>query len=111
PYDISADEIPVAFNCFMNVTVDGETGELSVEPPKSKAGDTIRFKAQMDLIIGLTACSAPQSNNGSFKPIEYEIGEEHIQLILTIPAKRHILSLTFTITLCMIHPFTYQNTK
>lgn len=79
PYDISADEIPVAFNCFMNVTVDGETGELSVEPPKSKAGDTIRFKAQMDLIIGLTACSAPQSNNGSFKPIEYEIGEEHIR--------------------------------
>jgi uncharacterized protein len=27
----------------------------------------------MDLIIGLTACSAEQSNNYSFKPIAYEI--------------------------------------
>jgi len=25
------------------------------------------------LIISLTACSAPQSNNGSFKPIDFEI--------------------------------------
>jgi hypothetical protein len=25
------------------------------------------------LIIGLTACSALQSNNGSFKPIQYDI--------------------------------------
>ncbi|HEY9091774.1 urea carboxylase-associated family protein [Parasphingorhabdus sp.] len=73
PFSISEDDIPVAFNCFMNVVVDGETGELSVEPPRSKAGDTICFEAKMDLVIGLTACSAPQSNNGSFKPIEYEI--------------------------------------
>jgi len=27
----------------------------------------------MDLIIGLTACSALQSNNHAFKPIHYEI--------------------------------------
>ena len=77
-YSISEDDIPVAFNCFMNVVVDGRTGEISVEPPKSKAGDMIRFEAQMDLVIGLTACSAPQSNNGSFKPIEYEVSpSEH----------------------------------
>ncbi|MDQ2804385.1 MAG: urea carboxylase-associated family protein [Pseudomonadota bacterium] len=75
PWGITPDAIPTAFNCFMNVTVDGETGALSVEPPKSRAGDHIAFVARMDLIIGLTACSALQSNNGSFKPIEYEIGE------------------------------------
>ncbi len=75
PYGISEDMIPVAFNCFMNVTVDGQTGALSVEPPLSKAGDSIRFRAHADLIIGLTACSALQSNNGSFKPIHYEIGQ------------------------------------
>lgn len=73
PFGITEDMIPVAFNCFMNVTVDGQTGVLSVEPPLSKAGDSIRFKAHADLIIGLTACSALQSNNGSFKPIQYEI--------------------------------------
>jgi hypothetical protein len=75
PYGIGEDMIPVAFNCFMNVPVDGETGELRVDPPLSKAGDSIRFKAHMDLIIGLTACSAPQSNNGSFKPIAYRIDD------------------------------------
>lgn len=73
PFGITEDMIPVAFNCFMNVTVDGQTGMLNVEPPMSKAGDSITFKAQADLIIGLTACSALQSNNGSFKPIQYEI--------------------------------------
>ncbi|MFE1599673.1 DUF1989 domain-containing protein [Methylobacterium sp. ID0610] len=73
PYGIAPDRIPVAFNCFMNVTVDGETGILSVEPPRSRAGDTITFEAETDLIIGLTACSALQSNNGSFKPIRYRI--------------------------------------
>lgn len=73
PYDITEDMIPTAFNCFMNVSVDGTTGRLSVDPPKSKAGDNIVFEARMDLIIGLTACSALQSNNGSFKPIHWDI--------------------------------------
>lgn len=73
PYGIGADAIPVAFNCFMNVPVNGETGEFTVEAPLSKAGDAIIFRAHTDLIIGLTACSALQSNNGSFKPIQYRI--------------------------------------
>jgi len=76
PYGITPDDIPVAFNCFMNVPVDGETGELRVEPPLSKAGDRIVMRAAEDLVIGLTACSAPQSNNGSFKPIDYEISTD-----------------------------------
>ena len=73
PYGIAPDRIPVAFNCFMNVPIDAATGELRVEPPLSRAGDHVTFEAEMDLIIGLTACSALQSNNGSFKPIHYRI--------------------------------------
>ncbi len=73
PWGIAPDAIPTAFNCFMNVVVDGQTGALSVDPPTCRAGDHIAFVARMDLIIGLTACSALQSNGGSFKPIEYEI--------------------------------------
>jgi uncharacterized protein len=73
PYGIGPDALPTAFNCFMNVPVNGETGELKVLPPLSKAGDSISFLAEMDLIIGLTACSAGQSNNFSYKPIHYEI--------------------------------------
>ncbi|UEM24181.1 urea carboxylase-associated family protein (plasmid) [Skermanella mucosa] len=73
PYGIGEDAIPVAFNCFMNVPVDGETGRFKVLPPLSKAGDRIVFRARMDLVIGLTACSAPASNGGSFKPIHYSV--------------------------------------
>jgi uncharacterized protein YcgI (DUF1989 family) len=73
PYGVTPDRIPVAFNCFMNVPIDAETGKLRVLPPISKAGDHISFRAQMDLIIGLTACSAPDSNGGTFKPIDYRI--------------------------------------
>ena len=75
PYGIAPDDIPVAFNCFMNVPINGKTGELRVEPPLSKAGDRIVLRAAEDLVIGLTACSALQSNNGSFKPIDYEISD------------------------------------
>lgn len=73
PWGVRPDDIPVAFNCFMNVPVDGATGVLRVDPPLSKAGDRIVFRAMEDLVIGLTACSALQSNNGSFKPIDYSI--------------------------------------
>ena len=73
PYGIAPDRIPVAFNCFMNVPVDGTTGKLKVLPPISKAGDRIVFRAARDLVIGLTACSAPDSNGGTFKPIHYQV--------------------------------------
>ena len=73
PWGIGPDRIPTAFNCFMNVPIDGATGRLTVEPPLSKAGDRIVFRAAMDLVIGLTACSAFASNGGSFKPISYRI--------------------------------------
>ena len=73
PYGVTNDAIPSAFNCFMNVPVDGDTGKLRVLPPISRAGDRIVFRAAMDLVIGLTACSAYDSNGGSFKPIDYRI--------------------------------------
>jgi uncharacterized protein YcgI (DUF1989 family) len=72
PYGITEDNVPVAFNCFMNVPVK-EDGTFTVEPPLSKAGDYVEFVADMDLVVALTACSALQSNGGSFKPIHYKI--------------------------------------
>ncbi len=73
PYGIEQDAIPICFNIFMHVTVDGNTGKIDVLPPKSKAGDFIVVEAHMDLLIGMTACSAEMSNNYSFKPIGYQI--------------------------------------
>src|SRR5690606_6351239 len=73
PHGIAVDDIPTAFNIFMNVPVDGPSGRLQVLPPLSQPKDHIRFRALMDLVIGLTACSAYSSNAGSFKPIQYSI--------------------------------------
>lgn len=72
PHGVTEDMIPTAFNCFMNVPV-AQDGRISVDPPQSRAGDHIAFRAEEDLIIGLTACSAYASNGGSFKPIDYRV--------------------------------------
>jgi uncharacterized protein len=72
PHGIEPDHIPTAFNVFMNVTV-GADGRLAVLPPETLPGDFVCLQAQMDLVIGLTACSAYASNGGTFKPIDYEI--------------------------------------
>jgi len=76
PYGIKPDQIPTAFNIFMNVNIAAD-GSFTVDAPKSKAGDHILFEARMDLIVALTACSALQSNNYAFKPIHYAIETAH----------------------------------
>jgi uncharacterized protein YcgI (DUF1989 family) len=75
PFGIQPDQIPVCFNIFMHVDVDGTTGRIDVLPPLSRAGDHVCIEANMDLIIGMTACSALKSNNYAFKPIGYKIIE------------------------------------
>ena len=71
-FGITPDTIATTFNIFMNVQVDAR-GQLRILPPLSKAGDSITLRAEMDLVVGLTACSAELSNNYRFKPIGYEI--------------------------------------
>lgn len=75
PYGVTPDDIPIAFNVFMHVAVDGESGEIKVLPPKSRPGQRIVFEAKMDLVVGMTACSAGQSNNFAFKPIDYQVSD------------------------------------
>ena len=71
-FGIRGDQIPTSFNIFMNVTI-APSGELSVNPPLSRAGDSLTLRAEMDLFVGMTACSAELSNNHSFKPIDLEV--------------------------------------
>ena len=72
PFGITPDVIPTTLNVFMNVDV-LPSGEIRILPPKSRAGDYLLLRAEMDLIVGVTACSAELSNNGSFKPIDVEV--------------------------------------
>lgn len=73
PYDIGVDRIPIAFNVFMHVVVDAGTGEFSVQPPLSKAGDFVRLRAEMPMVVAMSACSAGQSNNFCYKPIDFKV--------------------------------------
>lgn len=72
PYGIEPDQIPTTFNIFMNVEV-AANGELRVLPPLSRPGDFLEMRAETDLVVGLTACSAELSNNFAFKPIDLEL--------------------------------------
>ena len=74
PYGVAPDDIPTAFNVFMNVPV-AENGVISVDPPQSQGGTCTRFRAEMELVIGLTACAAYASNGGTFKPIDYDVSD------------------------------------
>jgi uncharacterized protein YcgI (DUF1989 family) len=71
-FGIAPDSIPTTLNVFMNVVV-LPSGELQILPPRSRAGDYLLLRAEMDLVVGVTACSAELSNNGRFKPIDVEI--------------------------------------
>jgi uncharacterized protein YcgI (DUF1989 family) len=73
PMGIAPDQIGTTLNVFMSVRPDGETGELTIGPPSSGPGDAAEFEVLRDLIVGVTACSAEKSNNGSFKPIDVQI--------------------------------------
>lgn len=73
PYDIGVDRIPIAFNVFMHVAVDATSGEFRVLPPLSKAGDFVRLRAEMPLVVAMSACSAGQSNNFCYKPIDFQV--------------------------------------
>ncbi len=72
PFGVSPDAIPTTLNIFMNVDV-LPSGELRILPPRSRPGDRLVLRAEMDLIVGVTACSAELSNNGRFKPIDVQL--------------------------------------
>lgn len=72
PFGIDSDDIGTSFNIFMNVWVGGD-GALHIDPPISRPGDRVSLRAQMDLHVGLTACSAEKSNGGTLKPIDFRI--------------------------------------
>jgi uncharacterized protein YcgI (DUF1989 family) len=71
-YGIAPDRIGTTLNIFMNVWND-ESGRLHIDPPLSVPGDRIELRAEMDLHVGLTACSAEKSNGGTCKPIDFAV--------------------------------------
>ena len=72
-FGVSPDQVSTTLNIFMNVWTD-PSGALHIDPPTSVAGDRLVLRAELDLHVGLTACSAEKSNGGTCKPIDYLVG-------------------------------------
>jgi hypothetical protein len=73
-FGLSAPDQHYPFNLFMNTVID-PSGKISVERPLSKAGDYVELRAEMDLIIGISACPCSESacNGYTCTPIAVEI--------------------------------------
>ncbi len=71
-FGIQPAQIFVPFNIFMQARV-ADTGEIEIQSPISKPGDFIGLRAEADLIVGISACSAYKSNNYTFSQIRLEI--------------------------------------
>lgn len=60
PYGIPLAEIPYSFNIFMNTPISPE-GKTGIQEPKSKPGDYVDLRANVDLLIAISNC--PQERN------------------------------------------------
>jgi uncharacterized protein YcgI (DUF1989 family) len=70
---IEPEPLPTALNFFMNVDVKPD-GRLVFEPPKSRAGDSIVVRAEMDLAVAVSSCPAGTCNaNGPILPLAFEV--------------------------------------
>jgi uncharacterized protein len=68
---LAAPPLPAPLNLFMNVPWT-EDGSLRFEPPVSRPGDLIRFRAETDLVVIMSAC--PQDltpvNGAEQRPVD-----------------------------------------
>jgi uncharacterized protein YcgI (DUF1989 family) len=55
PHGISPDLVPDPFNLFTNTAVEDERA-MVIRHPVSRPGDHVDLRADMDLLVGLTAC-------------------------------------------------------
>jgi len=74
---IAPDSLPIAFNFFMHSEVHAD-GRLEILPPKCRAGDFMVLRAEMDLVIALSACPATGCNGGAPpRPLAFEVATSH----------------------------------
>lgn len=72
---IEAEPLPTPLNLFMHVAV-ADDGRLVFAPPRSRAGDALVLRAEMDLVVAISSCPAATCNNGApARALAYEIRE------------------------------------
>lgn len=56
PYGIAPEDIPEPLNIFQTVEIDPKTGRMGILPGRSKPGDYIDLRAEINCLIGASAC-------------------------------------------------------
>jgi uncharacterized protein YcgI (DUF1989 family) len=72
PYGIAPDDIPSPFNLNQTMKIDGITGKMAHTSIRPKAGSYVDMRAEMDLVVAISAC--PDLSVGG-KPVDVMIYE------------------------------------
>jgi len=72
PYGIAPEDIPSPFNLNQHMIIDGKTGTMEHTTVRAKPGSYVEFRAEMDLLVALSAC--PDMPVGG-KPVDFLIYE------------------------------------
>jgi uncharacterized protein YcgI (DUF1989 family) len=78
PYGILPEDIPDTMDVFMNYWHDCDRGRWVISEPVSKPGDYIEFRAEMDVLVGLSNCPEDVLTNCNAKhctPMKVEVFE------------------------------------
>ncbi|KAG9947311.1 hypothetical protein KCU85_g5848, partial [Aureobasidium melanogenum] len=72
---VTVNSVPAPLNLFMNIPWKGDKGDLSFEPPTCKEGDYVRFKAERDVVVVMSACpnDVQQINKGQSKDGHFSV--------------------------------------
>jgi uncharacterized protein YcgI (DUF1989 family) len=56
PYGIAPEDIPSPFNLNQHMIIDGKTGKMEHTTVRAKPGSYVEFRAEMDLLVAMSAC-------------------------------------------------------
>ena len=67
--DISVNNVPAPLNLFMNIPWDDD-GDIGFKSPKTKSGDYVRFRAERDTVVVMSACPQDILDINNKKPTD-----------------------------------------
>ncbi|MBO9520659.1 MAG: urea carboxylase-associated family protein [Nocardioidaceae bacterium] len=76
PWGIGMKDIPGAFTPFMNV-IHHPDGRAEIAEPPSAAGDHIDLRAEMDLLVAISACPQERNPVNGWKPSSLDVVVYH----------------------------------
>ena len=69
PYGMRADRLPDPVNLFMHAAILGR-GNVEIREPLSEAGDSVLFRALVDLVVAVSACPQDRDATNGFTPTD-----------------------------------------